>query len=183
MKLNNILIGLNSEPLNLFLYLSKFKYNYLTKNNKPANDPYFISIDRDYKLMSIDQIIKYKMGICWDQSYFISYIFDYFSNLTYHHYYIEDLVYHFTHTYVLFQYKNNKQLYWIENAFESHKGIHKIINPISQAKQIHKYMQQNNKVSKYHNNFLLTQFISHPSSGMSAYNYLQFARNQQVLYG
>jgi len=104
----------------VFKIMSDIRYGYQAGDGKIYLDD-FEKFDDNYILESPKDVLKSKVGVCWDQveleryllsshdirSYFIAY----FGKNTY------------THTFLVI--KEDDIYYWLENAFYKYRGIHK----------------------------------------------------------
>ena len=102
--------------------VNKIDYGWVDKNHmKHIHD--FDTYSDDYILQSPNDIIKTKIGVCWDQVELERYYFKNF-NLSIKTFFI---VYYDddtcpTHTFLIFE--KNKKYYWFEHSWEKFKGIH-----------------------------------------------------------
>ncbi len=106
--------------------ISDIEYGYMDKNN---NIHYEIDnlFSNNYILESPNEVIKNKIGVCWDQVELERYYFlntDLNIKTYFMVYYDNDKCP--THTFLQF-YKNNKY-YWFEHAFTKYIGIHEYAN-------------------------------------------------------
>ena len=99
--------------------MNDIEYGWVDKYNHKHIDEYD-NFDNDYILQSPTDLIKSKLGVCWDQveleryyfnqtDYEIKTFFIINSNNT-------------THTFLIFI--NNNKYYWFEHSFEKYRGIH-----------------------------------------------------------
>lgn len=106
--------------------MNKWEYGVLI-NGKKITDPNQINW-KDYKTTPIENVKKYKVGVCWD---FVNYQHSIFKKEG-----IKDKSYFFvmernnnpndliTHTFSIVDLKNGK--YWYESAWMKHQGINKV---------------------------------------------------------
>lgn len=116
----------NYNPNNIMLLMEKIEYGWLDKKN---NKHYKIdnSFCDNYILQSPQEIIKNKLGVCWDQVELERYYFKN-NNLNIKTYF---LVYYDndkcpTHTFLI--YKENNKFYWFEHSWEKYRGIYEYNN-------------------------------------------------------
>jgi hypothetical protein len=110
-------------PEKIFEMLSEVEYGWVGKNNViHKND--FETFSNEYKLQSPEELIKSKIGVCWDQ-------------VELERKYFEDngvnvktyFIVHYdndkcpTHTFLIYE-KGNKY-FWLEHSWFKYRGIHK----------------------------------------------------------
>ncbi len=111
-----------NSPKELLKFMSKFKYAWMDKqgnfHEETTKDMY-----ENYSLMTPEEVLKYKKGICVDQSEFER---DWFSKHNYEHkvMVIQIELKDQTPGHAFLTYKENNKYYWFENAWESERGIH-----------------------------------------------------------
>ena len=100
--------------------MSDIEYGWVDKNNQKrmiADEAY----SDNYLLQTPKEVIKNKIGVCWDQVELERYYFKGYDIKTY-------FIVHYdggkcpTHTFLIF--KKNNQYYWFEHSWEKYKGIH-----------------------------------------------------------
>ena len=96
------------------------KYGWMDEDNQKhiAN---YTSFPYHYKLQSPKNVLKNKLGVCFDQVELERYYFKGYDIKTYFIIYYDDNNYP-NHTFLTFQ-KNNKY-YWFEHSWEIYRGIH-----------------------------------------------------------
>lgn len=170
--------------LNIWNYYNEFEimdlmqdieYGWMDKNNKHINiDETFSD---DYILQSPNEVIKNKIGVCWDQVELERYYFranDYNIKTYFIVHYDGDKCP--THTFLTFE-KNNK-FYWFEHSWKRFRGIHEfnsikellldVRDKFIQYELENKYVKQNlvlheYKKPKYH--ISVQEFYAHCESG------------------
>lgn len=111
------------NPLKLLEYMQDIEYGYVDLcGKKHATD--FNNIQNQYRLRDYQDIEKSKMGTCWDQ---VETERHYFEQLgikysTYLIVYYDEKDYCLTHTFLV--YYDKEKVYWFENSFFDHRGIH-----------------------------------------------------------
>lgn len=119
---------------NIMNELNKIEYGWIDKNNtkyKEVNDLF----SENYVLQSPEQIIKNKIGVCWDQVELERYLFKK-ENIKFNTYFIV----HYdndkcpTHTFLI--YKENEKYYWFEHSWKLFKGIHEFNTELDALKNI-----------------------------------------------
>lgn len=109
-----------TTPDQLLRFMSNIKYDNETN-------------DENYIVKTPSQLIKTKMGICYDQVELERYIFKNmrYDFKTFFAYQQKPIEFSPTHTFLIF--KENNQYYWFENAWESYRGIHGSFNSYNLA--------------------------------------------------
>ena len=126
--------------------IEKINYGYLNKNNiihKNVDNEF----SDNYILQSPEEVIKNKIGVCWDQVELERNLFEK-ENIEFNTYFIV----HYdgdkcpTHTFLI--YKENNKYYWFEHAWKKFKGIHEYNSELEAIKDIKekfiKYELKNN---------------------------------------
>lgn len=111
-----------NTPEDLFEFMSDFKYEWMDKEGNFHQDN-IPEMYESYSLMSPEEVLKYKKGICVDQAEFER---DWFDKKGYEH---KVMVIQLKrenewpgHAFLI--YKDNNKYCWFENAWHSQKGIH-----------------------------------------------------------
>lgn len=116
---------INKDMLNEFEIMNlmkDIKYGWVDKNNK-THELVDETFSDNYMLQSPNEVIKTKIGVCWDQVELERYFFeenDWKVKTYFLVYYDGDKC--STHTFLTFE-KDNKY-YWFEHAWEIFSGIH-----------------------------------------------------------
>lgn len=78
---------------------------------------------KKYRLLSPENLLKYKYGVCWDQVELERYLFEK-NNVSVKTYFIctYDNKTYPTHTFLV--YKKENKYYWFEHSWEPYRGIH-----------------------------------------------------------
>lgn len=109
--------------------MQKINYGFLDKDGKNIcdgkNEEYLFN--KVYYLMSPEELLNKKVGVCWDQVELERKLFD-DNNITNETYfiYIDDKHYLPSHTFLIFYL--NEKVYWFEHAWYDEKGIHEYNN-------------------------------------------------------
>ncbi len=101
-------------------FMKNIKYGWVDKENNKyyeIND----SISNLYVLQSPDEVLKNKIGICWDQVELERYYFRGYDFKTYFIVYYDNKKYP-SHTFMIF--KKNDKYYWFESSMKNCRGIH-----------------------------------------------------------
>jgi hypothetical protein len=110
-------------PEDLLAYMSVIKYGYISGTRKIYNIHDDHEFFNTYRLLSPSQVIKNKIGVCWDQCELERFMFANVINLPYTVYYMEaDNSERASHTFLVFN--NNGRYYHFEHSWESYRGIH-----------------------------------------------------------
>ena len=96
--------------------LSDIEYGYIDLN-KEIHYGDLSKFHTDFRLRSVENILKTKIGTCWCQTEAERYLFRHYPVKTY--YYESEGE---THTFLVLY--HNKKYYWIEHAWEEYKAIH-----------------------------------------------------------
>lgn len=116
------------------------------------------SYENDYRLQSPQELLKSKIGVCWDQVELERYYFKSNNNIkTY-------FIVHYdndrcpTHTFLTYE-KNNKY-YWFEHAWEKYRGIHEYNNEKEMLIDIrNKFIKMELNSNYQKNNLLLREYF------------------------
>ena len=100
--------------------MSDIEYGWVDQDNQKHIGDYD-SFPYHYKLQSPKEVMKNKLGVCFDQVELERYYFKGYDIKTYFIIYYDDNNYP-NHTFLTFQ-KNNKY-YWFEHSWEVYRGIH-----------------------------------------------------------
>ncbi len=156
--------------------MNKINYGWMDKEGIKHIDD-FDTFSSDYILQSPENIIKNKIGVCWDQVELERYYFNKFnfSIKTFFIVYYDDNICP-THTFLIFE-KNNKY-YWFEHSWEKFRGIHEynnlkellndIKNKFINCELNGQYSDDNLKIYEYTKpkyNISVQEFYSHCEKG------------------
>ncbi len=181
------LFGLtNEEHHNLLNLMCDIKYGYVNKNEQKVIEISDLVFYDDYKLQSPEELIKSKIGVCWDQCELERYYFENKINKPFKIYYVEAQNKNkMTHT--LLVYKYNNKYYWFENSWFQYRGIHKfetkedLFNSVSKKHIKHCNEENKNEKTTEINWFILKkpkynigciEFMNHARSGELVYNFI-----------
>jgi len=127
-----------------------------------------------YRLQSPEQVEASKVAVCWDQAEFER---KYFQEMGIKHqavYIIREVKpYYPTHTFIV--YENLGKLYWFENSYYAHRGIHGPFNSIEEiVKVVHQYMvdDDNDSVKDMDYEWAI---LPQPKYGSTCLEYMDFA--------
>ena len=96
--------------------LNEIEYGWIDKNNNKYNEVNNLFSD-NYILQSPKQVLKNKIGVCWDQVELERYLFEK-ENICFNTYFIVhyDNDKYPTHTFLI--YKKDNKYYWFEHSWE-----------------------------------------------------------------
>jgi hypothetical protein len=120
-----------------------------------------------YILQSPIEIIKSKVGICWDQVELERYLFNKIKKCIETYF----IVYYDgdrcpTHTFLI--YIENYKYYWLEHSWEMFKGLHEYNNKLDLLKDVKSKFIINELNNKYDNMSLCIYKYEKPKSGLNA---------------
>ncbi len=157
--------------------MEEIQYGWIDKNNKPHE-----KVDNDfsenYRLQSPREIIKSKIGVCWDQVELERYYFkgnDWNIETYFLVHYDDDMCP--SHTFLTFE-KNGK-FYWFEHSYQIYRGIHEY----NSKKEL--FLDVKNKFIEHRleNNYIDSKLVLHeykkPKYGISVpefYQHCDFGR-------
>ena len=150
---------------NIIDELSKIEYGWLDKNNNIQKEVNNLFSD-NYILQSPEQVIKNKVGVCWDQVELERELFEK-KNIKFNTYFIV----HYdndkcpTHTFLI--YENNNKYYWFEHSWEKFKGIHEYKNELEALKDIKEKFIKYELNNKYNPMNLCIYKYNKPKYGIS----------------
>ena len=157
--------------------MNDIKYGWVDKNNDiHIND--FDSFSDNYKLQSPKEVLKNKVGICWDQ---VELERELLKNKNINTYFI---VYYDndkcpTHTFLI--YNHNNKYYWFEHSWEKYKGIHEYNDEKDALKDIKdkyiKYELNNN----YNSDNLCIYKYDKPKFGISCLEFFKHCESGEKI--
>ena len=107
---------------NIMNELNKIEYGWIDKNNNKYNEVNNLFSD-NYILQSPEQVIKNKIGICWDQTELERHLFEK-ENIDFNTYFIEYFNNQNNPAHTFLIYKENNKYYWFEHSYKIFRGIH-----------------------------------------------------------
>lgn len=110
------------EELEIFALMENIDYGWVDKNNI-KHDKIDETYSDDYILQSPDEIIKSKIGVCWDQVELERYYFE-AKNCKVKTYFIVHYDGNKCPTHTFLTYEKNNKYYWFEYSWKKFKGIH-----------------------------------------------------------
>ncbi len=135
------------KPIDLLKWMIKNKitYGWMDKKYKKHTD--FNNFDKDYRLLLPKEVYKYKIGVCWDQTIFVDYMFDkLFLYLEHKMIFIQ---HHKSNTHTFVIYKDHGKWWHFEHSWKTYRGI---IGPFNTymdiVKNTYKLLEKVQKVGK-----------------------------------
>lgn len=132
--------------------------------------------DNNYKLQSPNQLLKSKVGICFDQveleRYFLN---NYYRLKTFFIIGQKDNNYH-THTFLV--YEKNNFLYWFEHSWKKYQGIHKYGNYNDLFKDI---VDRFSLFYKLNKDYITIFEYDKPNYGISSDIFIKYCQNGKLV--
>lgn len=171
--INEILKNKNNPvntPEKLMNYMSDINYGYVAKNGKKVFDINGDEFYLYYRLQTPQEVIKSRLGVCWDQAELERFMFEKYIKLPYKVYYMEALnEYRQTHTFLAYQFNN--KWHWFEHSWYDNRGIHTFSNLpslLKHAATMHvKYAEKNNGCIMWE--------LDKPKYGITCQTFMDFA--------
>lgn len=114
-----------STPEELLDWMNNIEYGWLDKDFNKNYD--FDNWWEEYRLSLPEEVLKYKIGTCYEQTFFAAKMFNKFFNLKYKIIFIQQYK---VSTHLCLIFKKNNKWYHFEHSFEKYKGIHGPYNTI-----------------------------------------------------
>lgn len=148
-------------PKELLEFMNDIEYAWMDKKGK-FHTEMIPEMYETYSLMTPDEVLKYKKGICVVQSEFER---DWFEKNNYEHkvMVIQIELKDQTPGHAFLIYKENNKYYWFENAWESERGIHQYNSfkeLITDVKE--RFIYQNDIPEEEINNIEIFEQIKYP---------------------
>ena len=159
--MNKILTSITT-PHELLNYMSSnIEYRWMDKNGK-LHDKITEEMYTTYSLMTPDEVIKNKSGICVDQTELERFWFD-SHNYKYEVLNIQIFRENSAPGHIFLIYYENGIWYWFENAWYDYRGIHPYSSYEILIEDIKtKFIIQNNIAKNELNNLIIKPFIKYP---------------------
>ena len=119
---------------NIMDILNEIEYGWIDKNNNRYSEVNNLFSD-NYILQSPDQVLKNKIGICWDQTELERYLFGK-ENIDFNTYFIEYFNNQNNPAHTFLIYKKNNKYYWFEHSYKIFRGIHEYNSELEALKDI-----------------------------------------------
>jgi len=164
---------------NIMNLMNDIVYGWVDKNGlSHLND--FETFSSDYRLQSPEELIKSKIGVCWDQVELERYYFEK-ENINVKTYFLV----HYdggkcpTHTFLVF--RKNDKYYWFEHSWDKFKGIHEYSTLKELLSDVRnkfiKYELNNNYVDEY----LVLHEYEKPSYSISVQDFFTHCDNGKYI--
>ena len=119
---------------NIMDILNEIEYGWIDKNNNRYSEVNNLFSD-NYILQSPDQVLKNKIGICWDQTELERCLFEK-ENISFNTYFIEYFNNQNNPAHTFLIYKENNKYYWFEHSYKMFRGIHEFNTELEALKDI-----------------------------------------------
>lgn len=131
---------------------------------------------KNYMLMSPKEVLKYKVGVCWDQVELERFYFNKM-DLKFSTYYMcyYDNVMNPTHTFLV--YESNNKFYWFENSFFVYRGIHEYQSLEELINDVKSKFQEFYNFKDYLEENLVVYEYGKPKYGISLGEFIDFCEN------
>lgn len=159
--------------------LAEIKYGWVDKDKhkKSAIDA---SYSDNYRLQSPTEIIKNKVGVCWDQVELERYYFK-SNDLNMETFFLV----HYdndkcpTHTFLTYE-KNNKY-YWFEHAWEKYQGIHEYSTKKELLNDVINKFIKTELNNNYNKNNLILKVYTKPKSNLSVQEFYKHCEQGTII--
>ena len=168
-----------SNELEIMNIMEAIKYGWMDKNNN-KHDIVDETYSNNYRLQSPKEIIKNKIGVCWDQVELERYYFqknDYNFKTYFLVYYDNKVVP--THTFLTFE-KNNK-FYWFEHSWERFRGIHEYGSIKELLLDVRKKFIMNELDNNYNQANLILREYKKPKYGISVPEFYKHCESGKII--
>lgn len=158
--------------------MDKINYGWVDKDNNPHTK--LQDMIKMYKLQSPEELIKSKVGVCWDQVELERYYFKE-KNIEIKSYFI---VYYDggkcpCHTTMSFE--DNGKYYWFEHAWAMHKGIKEFDNEESLLEEVEKCFIELELKNGYDKDKLFIYNYSKPNSHIGTLEFYEHAMKGKLV--
>ena len=148
-------------PKDLLKIMSEFDYKWMDKNGN-FHDDITPNMYEEYSLMNPEEVLKYKCGICVDQTEFER---DWFNKHNFKHKVMTiQIIRKDTapgHTFLIYQ--DNNKYYWFENAWYDERGIQEYNSYEELIEDIkYKFIAQNNIQDNEMHNLEIFESLKYP---------------------
>ncbi|MGE5456616.1 MAG: ASCH domain-containing protein [Ignavibacteriales bacterium] len=159
--------------------MGKIEYGWVDNKKNKYYEPDELFLD-NYILQSPKEILKSKIGVCWDQVELERYLFrNHKLNIkTYFicHYDNDKCP---THTFLVYE-KYNK-FYWFEHSWDKYKGIHEFKNERELLESIREKFIKDQLNNNYNEENLLIREYSKPISGITVVEFCKHCEQNQPI--
>lgn len=134
------------------------------------------TFSNNYILQSPLQVLKNKVGICWDQVELERYLFSK-TNLVFKTYFIVHYDKDKCPTHTFLTYNKNNKVYWFEHSWNNYKGIHRYNNINELLKDIKQKFISTELKNNYNNNNLVIYEYTKPKYGIGVLDFYKHCEN------
>ena len=127
--------------------LNEIEYGWIDKNNNKHNEVNNLFSD-NYILQSPEEVLKNKIGICWDQVELERYLFEK-EKINFNTYFIEYFNNQNNPAHTFLIYKGNNKYYWFEHSYKLFRGIHEYNSELEALKDIKEKFIKNELNNNY----------------------------------
>ena len=171
------ILNVIKTPEDLSLYMKSINYGWIDKKGKrngtgdDDDEEYFY---KEYSLQSPEDLIKSRLGVCWDQAELERKWFK-LHKYQYAVIYVEVVNDESapTHTFLIYKDPNNNEICWFENSWGQYRGIHKYSTVNKCVNDVVNKLKQSFNLR---GTLLVTKLGSVMSGGMSCSGYYSKAR-------
>ena len=110
-------------PKEIYEQLDNIEYGWVDNEGAKHCKLQPVLFSEIYMLQNPEELIKSKLGVCWDQVELERFYFSK-TNLKFHSYDILYINKNQMPNHTFFVYEENNKYYWFEHAFEKYRGIH-----------------------------------------------------------
>lgn len=180
--------GVNYElidsPEKLMEYMNDIQYGYITNKGKRVEGHDIDGMDffTTYSLQSPHQLIRSRLGVCWDQTELEREFFEKYIELPFNVYYLECKNHNqSTHTVLVFFDRN--KCYYFEHSWFSYRGIHEFKNEREFLNYIaKKQIEYSDKECDDKAKGIVIHIMERPRYGISCSEFMDFAKTGKKVY-
>lgn len=169
----------NFDELDVMHLMENIEYGWVDFANNKHNEV-DTSFSKDYKLQSPSEVMKSKVGVCWDQVELERYYFKK-TNYQVKTYFIV----HYdnnrcpTHTFLVYQ-KNNKY-YWFEHSWQKYRGIYEYDSLNDLLVDVRSKFITTELNNSYEENNLVLYEYSTPKPGLNVLAFYKHCESGQMI--
>jgi hypothetical protein len=165
-------------PEDILSLMNDIEYGYITKNNERKSEIIEEDFYKYYKLQSPKELVKNKIGVCWDQ-------------VELERSYFKELDYKFRTIYVILEsgnshtflvYEEYGKWYWFEHSYRKHRGIHGPFNNIEEiCNKVIKFMQSEKEEKEENNQVKVIAEYKKPKYGISCKEFMRHCEKSNII--
>ena len=159
----------------IFNILKDIEYGWLDKNKKINYEVNDLFKD-NYILQSPKEVLKNKVGVCWDQVELERYLFKN-TDLEFKTYFITHYTENYTPTHTFLVYKKEDNYYWFEHSWLPYQGIHKYPSLEELLLDVKNKFIQDMLDNKYEEDNLYVYEYLKPKYHLNSENFCEWAEN------